>query len=60
MGLLYKGLSVWVQSRLDHYPKDTYIHTSHMVSHSAVKDMLLLGYSNLDASIDHGYALADI
>jgi len=32
----------------------------HGVSHSAVRDMLLLGYSNLDASIDHGYALADI
>jgi len=27
MGLLYKGLSVWVQSRLDPCPKDTYIHT---------------------------------
>jgi len=23
----YKGLSVWVQSRLDTCPKDTYIHT---------------------------------
>jgi len=27
MGLLYKGLSVWVQSRLDPCPNDTYIHT---------------------------------
>ena len=27
MGLLYKGLSVWAQSRLDPCPNDTYIHT---------------------------------
>ena len=27
MGLLYKGLSVWVQSRLDPCPNDTDIHT---------------------------------
>jgi len=27
MGLLYNGLSVWVQSRLDPCPNDTYIHT---------------------------------
>ena len=27
MGLLYKGLIVWVQSRLDPCPNDTYIHT---------------------------------
>ena len=27
MGLLYKGLSIWVQSRLDPCPNDTYIHT---------------------------------
>jgi len=26
MGLLYKALSVWVQSRLDPCPKDTYKH----------------------------------
>jgi len=27
MGLLSKGLSVWVQSRLDPCPKDTYVHS---------------------------------
>jgi len=31
MGVLYKGLSIWVQSRLDPCPNDTYtyIHTTY-------------------------------